>query len=131
MNTPNDPLDPLLQSLSGETADLPARAAAAARRRSAQREQNRTLGQILATLLLAGVFIWRFLPSQEARPSSVAVESHSARETGKFEVARAPDVMPPGLDPEQIEVVKAAGDGPLLLVRNAEGKVTRIHFFER
>jgi hypothetical protein len=39
--------------------------------------------------------------------------------------------LPAGLDPEQMAFIQATGDIPLLLVRNSEGKVTRIHLIER
>jgi hypothetical protein len=38
---------------------------------------------------------------------------------------------PSQLDPEQMALVQAAGDMPLLLVRNSSGQVTRIHLIER
>jgi hypothetical protein len=157
MNIPHDPADPLLQSLADEAADLPIRAAIEARQKSAHRVQIRQRFALAATVSFLGVVAWVLFSSREVRHATVAVppvtpESSTVlaasapeptptppapepREDVKVqteeEVAQAPRSLPTGLDHEQQELVKAAGDLPLLLVRDGTGKVTRIHVIER
>ncbi len=157
MNTPRKPNDPLLQSLADEAADLPLRAAIEARQRIARRTQNRQRLALALTVSFLGVVAWVLLPSREVRHSPVALHpvtperstnlapsapeptptppAPEPREYVKAQIGeealRASLPLPTGLDEEQQELVKAAGDLPLLLVRDGTGKVTRIHVIER
>ena len=129
MNTPHPSSDPLFRSLAGEAPDLPVRAAIEARRRIARRRRNRQRSALVATASLIGIITWGAMSSApESIPSS----------SGSGTIAVNPPVEPPvlqtppsQLDPEQMALVQAAGDMPLLLVRNSSGQVTRIHLIER
>lgn len=145
----NAPHDPLFQSLADEAADLPARAASAARQRNAQRRRNREGLAQAAVLALLGVIIWNLVPKQAAPPTTVAVHSPGVTAPERSPEPDAPIAqpsgnpfprksavpaalsLPSGLDPEQTKFVKAVGDLPLLFVRDAAGKVTRIHLVQR
>ena len=149
MNAPHDPHDPLSQSLAEEAADLPARAARAARQRNAQRHRNRQRLTQAAVLVLLCMITWHLAPPPNAPIATVAKHSpapklspepdapiaHPFAQTGEpspvKNVTHASFPLPSGLDEEQTEFVKAVGDVPLLFVRDASGKVTRIHLFQR
>ena len=65
--------------------------------------------------------------SQQASPTTDSPGKRIA--TSENQTAAQP--LPAGLNAEQAAFVKAMGDQPLLLVRDASGKVARIHVFER
>ena len=149
--------DPPLQSLADEAAALPVRAAIEARQRNARRTQNRQRLALTLTVFFLGVVAWVLLPSREVRHSTVArhpvtpesstnlapsapepTPTPPAPEPREYvkaqtdeEALRVSVPLPTGLDKEQQELVKAARDLPLLLVRDGTGKVTRIHVIER
>lgn len=121
--------DPLLEILSEDAADLPALAAKAARQRNAQRQRHRKLSTAVATVAILVFATWRFLPSRGGNKSIVA--QHPVSTKNPLQISNDLQLLPTGLDPEQAAFVLAAKDQPLLLVRNAAGKVTRIHVVER
>lgn len=121
--------DPLLESLAEEAADLPTLAAKAARQRSAQRQQHRKLSAAVATVAVLVFATWSFLPSRGGNKSTVAENPVMPKKA--LQVTSDLQPLPSGLNPEQAAFVRAAKDQPLLLVRNAAGKVTRIHVVER
>ena len=149
----NAPHDPVSQCLADEVADLAARAASAARQQSAHRRQNRQRRAQVAVLALLGVIIWNLVPKQAESPATVAVRSPTvtapepspepspepdapiARPLGdpspRPGPLRASHPLPSGLDPDQRDFVQAVGDLPLLFVRDASGKVARIHIVQR
>jgi hypothetical protein len=136
MKTPSDPSDPLLQSLAEETADLPLRAAAEARRACTQRLQHRRQFAVAITVLVCGFCVWQMVSHRDSiAKQNIATSSTQPRAqliTRTEEQARnQPLPMPEGLTKDQENVVKAARGLPLLLVRDSSGKVARIHFFER
>lgn len=129
MKTPHSSADPLLQSLAEEAADLPIRAAAEARKAITQRRLNHQRTALVAAAFLIGVVTWNALPSvRKLRPglpeAGHVAENHAVN-------SEALRTLPTGLNPEQTAFVKAAGDMPLLFVRNSSGQVTRIHVIER
>jgi len=75
MNTPNDPHDPLLQSLADEAADLPARAAREARARNTHHMQQRFRAASAVTILFVCVCSWSLLTSRDPHPAFVAEQS--------------------------------------------------------
>jgi len=159
MNTPNEPNDPLLQSLADEASDLPLRAAHEARSRNMHYLRQRGLAASAVTILFAGLCAWSFITMPEPRSSSVTVQPAVPHESPKESPAPFPpsaiakndpsvqpsreiakvqteddamnDPLPDGLDHEQQELFKAARGLPLLLVRDSSGKVARIHVIER
>lgn len=129
MKTPHSSPDPLLQSLVEEAADLPIRAAAAARKAITQRRLNCQRTALVAATFLIGIVTWSALPPVRKPQPSVTEAGHVAENHAvKPEALRT---LPTGLNPEQTAFVKAAGDMPLLFVRNSSGQVTRIHLIER
>ena len=129
MNTHQPSSDPLLESLAGEAADLPIRAASEARQRIARRRQNRQRSALLAGATLVGIVTWNAMPSV---PNYLPVSPESGLTAEHHAVTPAvPQSLPTGLDPEQTAFIREAGDIPLLLVRNSAGQVTRIHLIER
>lgn len=158
MNAPHDPSDPLFESLAEEAADLPARAANAARQRQAQRRQNRQRLMQAAVFALLGVSTWQLVPRNDAQPTTdVADHVLTANQPAPihFDPSPEPDApiapfprkaaepnpgimmvaatlpLPSGLNEEQTEFVKALPDVPLLFIRDDSGKVTRVHLVER
>jgi hypothetical protein len=154
MNSSPDFSDPLLRSLADEVSDLPVRAAQEARRRSAQRIERRRQATIALALLvafgLAAKAFWPASPSPRvAAPSPIAIvsapsissvpapavtppaPSEYVKVQTEEEAIENPPPVPAGLSKEQQEVVEAARGLPLLLVKDASGKVTRIHVIER
>ncbi len=144
----NTPPEPLLQSLADEATHLPLRAAIEARQRSAHRVQIRQRFALAGTIALLGLLAWALFPSRQVSPSLVAIHPATPKSTPDLappapeprddvkvqideDAALEPLPLPTGLDREQQELVKAAGDLPLLLVRDSTGKVTRIHVIER
>ena len=145
----NAPHDPASQCLADEAADLPARAASAARQRSAHRRQNRQRRAQATILAVLGVILWNLVPKQAGSPATVVVHSPGvmapepspepdapiARPFGdpspRPSVLSTSPPLPSGLDPEQTKFVQAVGDVPLLFVRDASGKVARIHIVQR
>ena len=149
----NAPHDPASQCLADEAADLPARAASAARQRIAHRRQNRQRRAQATILAVLGVILWNLVPKQAGSPATVAVHppgvvapepspgpspEPDAPITRPFgDPSPRPGVLstspplPSGLDPEQTKFVQAVGDVPLLFVRDASGKVARIHIVQR
>ena len=121
--------NPLLEILSEDAADLPTLAAKAARQRSAQRQRYRKFSTAVAALAIVSFTMWHFLPSRGGGKSTVA--QHPVRPKNPLQISHGLQSLPTGLDPEQAAFVMAAKDQPLLLVRNAAGKVTRIHVVER
>lgn len=121
--------DPLLESLAEEAADLPTLAAEAARQRSTQRKLHRQLSGVVAAVAVLVFATWKFLPSRGGNQSTVA--EHPVMPNKPLQITSDPQALPSGLDEEQTAFVLAAKDLPLLLVRNAAGKVTRIHVVER
>jgi hypothetical protein len=129
MKAPHSPPDPLLQSLVEEAADLPIRAAAEARKAITQRRLNRQQTALVAAAFLIGIFTWNALPSvRKLRPGLPEAGPVAGNHAVKPEAFQS---LPTGLNPEQTAFVKAAGDMPLLFVRNSSGQVTRIHVIER
>lgn len=149
MNAPNDPLS---QSLADEAAELPFRAASAARQRNVQRRQNRERLAQAAVLSLFGVLAWNFVVPQTEPFTTIAVHSPGfttpdlspepdSPVAQPFEPFENPSPregsvsvtlpLPSGLDSEQAKFVEAVGDVPLLFVRDDSGKVTRIHIVHR
>lgn len=153
MNAPHDPTDPLLQSLAEEAADLPIQAAAAARQRSAQRQQTRRVLVQATAVTLLGVITWHLIPRQDVPPVTVATHHDPGKVSpapGKRNHSPEPDApiaaptalpapfamedsppLPSGLTEEQAEFVKSVPDVPLLFVRDESGRVTRIHVVQR
>lgn len=158
MNAPHDPSDPLFESLAEEAADLPARAANAARQRKAQRRQNRQRLMQAAVFALLGVSTWQLVPRNDVRPTTdIADHVPTGNQPAPihFDPSPEPDApiatiapgaakpnpgimtvsatlpLPSGLNEEQAEFVKALPDAPLLFIRDDSGKVTRIHLVER
>lgn len=129
MKTPHSSSDPLLQSLAEEAADLPIRAAAEARKAITQRRLIHQRTALVAATFLIGIVTWSALPSVRiSRPSVTEAGQVAENQAVKPEALRT---LPTGLNPEQTAFVKAAGDMPLLFVRNSSGQVTRIHLIER
>ncbi len=128
MKTPHPSPDPLLRSLTEEAANLPSLAAAEARQRSIQRRRNQRNSLVAITSLIGIVSWWVSYPVSES-PHGPA-DSHKIAET-HFEDPAELQALPSGLSPEQAAVVKAAGDLPLLLIRDSSGKVSRIHVINR
>ena len=155
MNAPHDPSDPLFESLAEEAADLPARAATAARQRKAQRRQNRQRLMQAAVFALLGVSTWQLVPRNDVQPTTdTADHVVTADEPTPTRIKHAPEPdapfprkatspqpgimtvaaalpLPSGLNEEQTEFVKALRDVPMLFVRDDSGKVTRIHIIQR
>jgi hypothetical protein len=149
MNAPNDPL---FQSLADEAADLPVRAASAARQRNIQRRQNRQRLVLATVLSLFGVIAWNFVVTKSEPFTTIALHSPGVTTpelspepdspiAQPFETFENPSPregsvsvtlpLPSGLDSEQAKFVEAVGDVPLLFVRDDSGKVTRIHIVHR
>jgi hypothetical protein len=131
----NDP-DPFLQSLTDEARDLPLQAAHAARQRVAQRQRHRrrlALAALTGVTCLIGLFAGRAAFTTPEKPLAAAQPPSAPAPrvvpAALREEKSAP--LPSGLDAEQLRFVTAAHDVPLLLVRDATGKVTRIHVVER
>lgn len=61
-------------------------------------------------------------------PNPFAINEKSPTEDKGSNIARP---LPSGLDEEQTKFVLSVGDIPLLFVRDASGKVTRIHIVQR
>lgn len=150
MKTPPDPVDPLLQSLAEEAADLPLKAANEARKARALRAKHRRQIAIAVTVLFCGVSAWQMLPTMDTgrelvvnrqSPDALASarrQTSSSSQLGEYLIARTeeqarnePLPLPDGLTEEQANVVKSARGLPLLLVRDSVGKVARIHVIER
>jgi hypothetical protein len=153
MNSPHQSPDPLLQSLSAEAADLPLRAAITARQRNAQKQRHRKWATIVTTVLILTVSFWLVFPSLAPRHSTVASSNPDSkgssgpapavpkpepslsdhRNVVEMEIAKqnTPKPIPTGLSPEQMALVQAAGDLPLVILRDASGKATRILIVER
>jgi hypothetical protein len=156
MKTPFDPIDPLLQILAEDAADLPLKAAGEARQARAHHAKRRRQMAITATMLLCSACIWQFFQRGQIGSESVAIPSRADApiafpdppaphfpeppEPKPREVAIArtetqamnePLPLPEGLTEEQASVVKAARGLPLLLVRDTAGRVARIHVIER
>ena len=157
MNAPHDPSDPLFESLAEEAADLPARAANAARQRKAQRRQNRQRLMQAAVFALLGVSTWQLVPRNDVQPTTdIADHVVTADEPAptQFDPSPEPDApianiapgvtspnpgimtvaatpLPSGLNEEQAGFVEALRDVPMLFVRDDSGKVTHIHIIQR
>ena len=154
MNTPNEFPDPLQLSLTAESADLPLRAAIEARRRNNERQRNHRRLQVASLFLLLAAFTWLALPWRNASHRSVSgsptISDHESHAT--LRTAHSPEVggggnipnqpienptgdknqsLRTGLNPEQLALIKAAADQPMVLVKNSDGKVIRIHVIER
>jgi hypothetical protein len=146
MNAPHEPPDPLLQMLAEEAAELPAHAAMAARQSNARRQRTRQRLALAASVCLCGVSAWVLIPSLvqdnptvTVNPAAPPTLTPAAGPPGPREMASIqlqeqgePLSQPPpsGLDQDQMAFVQAARDLPMLLVRDASGKVTRIHLVE-
>lgn len=151
MNTTNELPNPLQLRLTAESADQPLRAAIEARRRNGKRHRNCRRFTMASMFLLLAAFTWLALPWRDTSRRTVS-GSHSISESqpshATLKPAHPPDAaqsagtsngttgdpdthanrsLPTGLNPDQLELVKAAGDLPMLLERNSSGKVTRIH----
>ena len=155
MKTPNELPDPLQLSLTADTSDLPLRAAMEARRRNGERQRNRRQFMVVSLLLLLAAFTSLGLPwrdtshrsvsgspsisdNQTSHATLMAAQSPDATGSGdipkQFAENPAEDVnqsLPTGLNPEQLALIKAAADQPMVLVKNSSGKVIRIHVIER
>lgn len=147
MNPSPETPDPLLQSLAAEAADLPGLAAREARRARAARQQRRRVATAALALCIAGFGTWRVIapvhpdpapttaqvnPAEDIAPPAVAPESDEYIKVQTVQEALTePLPMPAGLSKEQQDVVTAARGLPLLLVKDASGKVTRIHAIEQ
>ncbi len=129
MNTPRDPSDPLLHSLTEETADLPARAALEARRQTAQRRKTRRRFAHAAIVAMVAIVTWKSLPHRDpdVRPPDITLTNLPATNPP----ANAERLLPTGLNEDQQRFIESAPDLPMLLVRDESGKVTRIHIVER
>jgi hypothetical protein len=148
----NAPHDPLSEMLAAHAADLPARAASAARQRNVQRRHHRQRLAQVAVLSLLGWVTWNVFPGRITPPivavhspgipnQKLSQEPDAAPLNGNALQSEKPSAgghslqvslpLPGGLNEEQAEFVKAVGDAPLLFVRDASGKVTRIHFVQR
>lgn len=143
MKPPHESPDPFLRSLADEARDLPARAATEARRRAAERKENRQRLALAATVSVLGLVTWLTLPPRDVGQTTIASHhtaspnkasapagSSGTENTGKGSSHLA-EALPAGLNAEQAVFVKALEGQPLLLVRDASGKVSRIHVFER
>lgn len=129
MNAPQRSTDPLLRGLSEEAADLPLRAALEARQASARRRRIRRRSALAASACMMAILAWAAWPSiPELKPGPPASGSIVKQHP---EPPVHPPALPPGLDPDQLALVKAAGDLPVLLVRDKSGRVTRVHLIER
>lgn len=136
MKTPSDFTEPLLQSLAEETANLPLRAAAEARRARAQRLQHRRQFTVVITVLICGLCLWQMNTHQDSMAkqniSPPSTQPRAQLITRTEEQARSQDLpMPEGLTKDQENLVKAARGLPLVFIRDSSGKVSRIHVFER
>jgi hypothetical protein len=148
MNPSSDPPDPFLQSLAEEAASLPGLAAQEARRSTIRRGRRRRQIASVAVMMAVAACAWQIFrtapmrrhePRPELPPSAAvaanAVPAPSASSYVKVQTMQEamadPLPIPAGLDKEQRDLVEAARGLPLLLVKDASGKVTRIHVVER
>jgi hypothetical protein len=126
MNTKNESPDKLLNCLAEEASDLPIRAAIDARQITKKRRKNHQESTLVATTAILAIISWTLSSSvPKNRPESGEINDNPTVTPAVIQQ------LPAGLDPEQMAFIQATGDIPLLLVRNSEGKVTRIHLIER
>lgn len=148
MKTPFDPIDPLLQSLTDEAADLPLKAAAEARRARTLRTRRHRQMALTLTVIFCGVCAWQMFPrggkdgvmitsvepsdAGTGLPGEASLASHQTMIVRtEVQAKNEPLPLPDGLTADQAKVVKAAHGLPLLLVRDRSGSVARIHLIER
>ena len=129
MNTPhdpNDPGDPLLQSLAEEAADLPLRAAHEARNTRARAMQRRRQFALTITVLFCGVCAWQVFMPNDARRDVIAVQSNptdpsspsespdepTARPTPELSPQLAPDLTPSASAPKPTHDSKSRASTP-------------------
>jgi len=124
------PIDPILRSLADDAADLPRQAAAAARRFRERRSRLRRTVACAVTVMILLAAGWHWLPSHSAMPQppgplSVVVTTPEDR------TESAEPSLPAGLTVEQEAVVTAVRGHPVVLVRDRDGSVARIHVISR
>ena len=146
MTTSRSLPDPLLQSVTASVGGLPSAAAREARRvRDARVSHRRAVGGGFF-VFLACFTIWQGrhqLSVTRTRRAAITARPPAATQqtqvaSPEFVIATIPGQssspaipIPPVISEAQRVVILAAGDLPLLLVKDDSGRVTRIHVIER
>jgi hypothetical protein len=142
MNDPFNAPEPLLHAVASDAADLPRQAAAEARRyfdRRCRQRRLSTAAVLAATIGFASWAAWQHPAGGTARSGArdgiLAPAASPLAEFVKVQSRREATIdplpIPDGLSREQRELLAAAQGFPLLLVKDATGKVTRIDVIER
>jgi hypothetical protein len=143
MSTEPERPDPLLQSLADDANALPAAAAAHARESCRARGAARRAASMLAVFLVLAAGIWWAARDRIESPGGAEIaHSNPSRQPpvrlpseGFVKVQHADEpyaaVIPPGAGEDERRLLAALEGVPAVLVRDASGRITRVHVIDR